>query len=56
MDGAKSAHYEEAAQWLRKVRLAFERLDQQPLWQVYLDILCEKHRRKYRLLPLLKTL
>ncbi len=56
MDGAKSSHYEEAAQWLRKVRQAFETLDQQPLWQVYLDILCEKHRRKYRLIPLLKAL
>lgn len=56
MDGAKSSHYEEAAQWLRKVRQAFATLDQQPLWQVYLDILCEKHRRKYRLIPLLKAL
>ena len=56
MDGAKSAHYEEAVQWLRKVRQAFETLGQQARWRVYLDILCEKHRRKYRLTPLLKAL
>lgn len=56
MDGAQSAHYEDAAMWLRKVKRAYEALGQKTEWQSYLDALREKHQRKYKLIPLLKML
>ena len=56
MDGAQSAHYEDAAMWLRKVKQAHEALGQQAEWRGYLAALCEKHQRKYKLMPLLKML
>ena len=56
MDGAKAAHYEDAAQWLRKAKQAYAALGQQAQWRDYLDTLRDKHQRKYRLTPLLKAL
>ncbi|MBZ4194334.1 MAG: SWIM zinc finger family protein, partial [Candidatus Contendobacter sp.] len=56
MDEAKAAHYEEAAQWLRKAKLAYAALGQQAQWRDYLDALRNKHQRKYKLTPLLKAL
>ncbi|QQS55228.1 MAG: SWIM zinc finger domain-containing protein [Candidatus Competibacteraceae bacterium] len=56
MDGAKSAHYEDAAQWLRKVKQAHEACGQKVEWRAYRDALREKHQRKYRLMPLLNAL
>ncbi|MFO1423154.1 MAG: SWIM zinc finger family protein [Candidatus Competibacteraceae bacterium] len=56
MDGAQSAHYEDAAMWLRKVKQAYEALGQKAEWRDYLAALREKHQRKYKLMPLLKTL
>lgn len=56
MDGSKSAYYEDAAQWLRKVRQAYEALGQKARWRAYLDTLCDKHQRKYKLMPLLRAL
>ncbi|MDG4555581.1 MAG: SWIM zinc finger family protein [Candidatus Competibacter sp.] len=56
MDGAKSAHYEDAAQWLRKAKQAYEALGQKTEWRAYLGALREKHQRKYKLMPLLGML
>ena len=56
MDGAKSAHYEDAAQWLRKAKQAHDALGQKAEWRAYLGALREKHQRKYRLMPLLNAL
>lgn len=56
MDGAQSAHYEDATLWLRKVKQAYESLGQQAEWRGYLATLRQKHQRKYKLMPLLKTL
>jgi len=56
MDGAQSAHYEDAAMWLRKAKQAYEALGQKTEWRNYLDGLREKHQRKYKLTPLLKML
>jgi uncharacterized Zn finger protein len=56
MDGAQSAHYEDAALWLGKVKQAHEALGQQAEWRSYLAALREKHQRKYKLMPLLKPL
>ena len=56
MDGAQSAHYEDAAMWLRKAKQAYEALGQKAEWRDYLNGLREKHQRKYKLTPLLKML
>ena len=56
MDSGQSAHYEDAAQWLRKPKLAYETLGQKAEWRSYLGALGEKHQRKYKLMPLLKAL
>ncbi len=56
MDGAKSACYEDAAQWLRKAKQAHEALGQKAEWHAYRDALREKHQRKYKLMPLLNAL
>lgn len=56
MDGAKAAYYADAAQWLRKVKLAYAALGRQAQWRDYLDTLRDKHQRKYKLTPLLKAL
>ncbi|MBS1248201.1 MAG: hypothetical protein H6R48_990 [Proteobacteria bacterium] len=56
MDGAKSAYYEDAAMWLRKAKQAYEALGQKVEWRNYLDVLRDKHQRKYKLMPLLKML
>ncbi|HMQ14300.1 MAG TPA: hypothetical protein PKD21_12690, partial [Candidatus Competibacter phosphatis] len=56
MDGAKSAHYQDAAQWLRKAKQAHDALGQKAEWRAYLGALREKHQRKYKLMPLLGML
>ncbi|MDG4559599.1 MAG: SWIM zinc finger family protein [Candidatus Contendobacter sp.] len=56
MDGTQSAHYEDAVLWLRKTKQAHEALGQQTEWRNYLVALRQKHQRKYKLMPLLKTL
>lgn len=56
MDGGQSSHYEDAAMWLRKAKQAYEAIGQKAEWQSYLDALCEKHQRKYKLMPLLRML
>ncbi len=56
MDGAKAAYYADAAEWLRKVKLAYAALGQQTQWRDYLDTLRNKHQRKHKLTPLLKAL
>ncbi|CDH46272.1 SWIM zinc finger family protein [Candidatus Contendibacter odensensis] len=56
MDGGQSAHYEDAAKWLRKAKQAYEALGQKTEWRTYLGALCEKHQRKYKLMPLLRML
>jgi uncharacterized Zn finger protein len=56
MDGAKSAHYQDAAQWLRKAKQAHDALGQKAEWRAYLGALREKHQRKHKLMPLLRML
>lgn len=56
MNEAKSSQYEDAAMWLRKVKQAYEAFGQKAEWRTYLGALCEKHQRKYKLMPLLKAL
>ena len=45
-----------AAQWLEKAALAHEVLGREDDWRACLDELIERHRRKYKLRPLLEKL
>ena len=56
MDGGKSERYEYAFKWLAKARHAYQAAGREDDWQSYLEELLVLHRRKYRLVPMLKVL
>jgi uncharacterized Zn finger protein len=56
MDEGKAQYYHAAARWLGKARAAYRVAGRQQEWQVYLAGLLDRHRRKYKLVPLLKAL
>jgi uncharacterized Zn finger protein len=56
MDANRAGHYELAVQWLEKAALAYEVLGRQDDWRACLDDLIDRHRRKYKLRPLLEGL
>ncbi|WP_022719550.1 hypothetical protein, partial [Rhodopseudomonas sp. B29] len=56
MDTNQAAWYALAAQWLEKAALAHEVLGREDEWLARLDELIARHRRKYKLVPLLKQL
>jgi uncharacterized Zn finger protein len=56
MDANRAGHYELAAQWLEKAALAYEVLGREDDWRACLDELIDRHRRKYKLRPLLEGL
>ena len=56
MDNNRAGYYKEAARWLEKVALAYEAAGREDDWVRLLDTLIDKHRRKYKLKPLLEAL
>jgi uncharacterized Zn finger protein len=56
MDANRAGHYTLAAQWLEKAALAHEVMGREDDWRACLDELIERHRRKYKLRPLLESL
>jgi uncharacterized Zn finger protein len=56
MDAGQAGFYELAAQWLEKAALAYDAAGRFEDWIARIDGLIEKHRRKYKLKPLLETL
>jgi uncharacterized Zn finger protein len=56
MDANRAGHYALAAQWLEKAALAYEVLGREDDWRGCLDELIDRHRRKYKLRPLLEGL
>jgi uncharacterized Zn finger protein len=56
MEGNRAGDYELAARWLEKAALAHEAAGREDAWMVCLDDLIERHRRKYKLRPLLQEL
>ena len=56
MDGGKSERYDNAVKWLVKAQEAYRAAGRDEDWQSYLDDLLIHHRRKYRLVPMLKAL
>ena len=56
MDGGKSQYYEAAAAWLARARSAHRIAGREGEWSPYLEAQIERHRRKYKLRPLLEAL
>lgn len=56
MDGGKAEYYSSAANWLAKARTAYRAMGREEEWQAYLSELLSRHGRKYKLVPMLKTL
>ena len=56
MDRGKADLYAAAVNWLSKARKAYQILDRKEEWQAYLNELLIQHGRKYKLVPMLKTL
>lgn len=56
MDEGRSGHYEEAVDWLTKVREAYLAAGREEEWRAYLGELIERHQRKYKLRPMLEDL
>ncbi|HYU75648.1 MAG TPA: hypothetical protein VEL31_23505 [Ktedonobacteraceae bacterium] len=56
MDEGKSQYYHAAASWLAKARAAYRNMGREEEWRTYLSELLERHRRKYKLVPLLEAL
>ncbi|HUY76185.1 MAG TPA: hypothetical protein VMV29_05415, partial [Ktedonobacterales bacterium] len=56
MDEGHAGHYEDAATLLGKAREAYLGANRKEEWQAYLGEMLERHRRKYKLTPLLKAL
>lgn len=56
MAAGQAGSYELAAQWLEKAALAYDAAGRYEDWLTRLDGLIERHRRKYKLRPLLAAL
>ena len=56
MDEGKSAYYDTARDWLRRYKTALSNLHRADDWVPYRNTLLEKHRRRYKLIPLIKEL
>lgn len=56
MEAGAAGSYDRAAQWLRQAALAYEAAGRFEEWSAVIEGLIEKHRRKYKLRPLLEAL
>jgi uncharacterized Zn finger protein len=56
MDAGSAGAYDAAADWLRRARDAYRALGREADWAAYRSALITKHRRKYRLRPLIERL
>jgi uncharacterized Zn finger protein len=56
MDENRSSHYEDAARWLQKMARAYNASGRAQEWEVQLEALILKHKRKYKLRPMLEAL
>ena len=56
MDAGKAEYYHAAANWLAKARTAYRAEGREEEWKTYLNELIARHRRKYKLVPMLEAL
>jgi uncharacterized Zn finger protein len=56
IEAGRSQHYDTAVRWLALMRDAAISGGREEEWRSYLDSLLDRHGRKYKLVPMLKTL
>src|SRR5436305_3032021 len=56
MNDGKAQYYRVAASWLALARTAYRNMGREEEWQAYLSELLGRHRRKYKLVPMLEAL
>jgi len=56
INAGKADAYHHAVNWLKRVRAAYLATDRKAEWQKYLSDLLNQHQRKYKLVPMLKSL
>jgi uncharacterized Zn finger protein len=56
MDAGKATAYHHAVEWLERMRKAFQAAGREAEWRAYLQELLTTHQRKYKLVPMLKSL
>ncbi len=56
MDEGKAQYYHAAASWLAKARTAYQNMGREDEWRTYLSELLDRHKRKYKLMPMLEAL
>lgn len=56
MDAGKAQDYDVAAKWLARAKPIYQTAGQAVAWRGYLESLLETHRRKYKLVPMLRAL
>lgn len=56
MDEGRSRHYSEAVAWLARARSAYRAAGREGEWRRYLEKLIARHKRKYKLRPMLESL
>jgi len=56
MDAGQSRAYDTAVSWLRDARDIYQQHNRLSEWQRYLDRVLETHRRKYKLVPMLRNI
>jgi uncharacterized Zn finger protein len=56
MGEGKAQRYDEAVEWLRRAMRAYRSAGREQEWLDYYEELKERHRRKYKLLPMLESL
>lgn len=56
MNGGQAAYYDEAVEWLRKAKAAYQAAGREQEWRAYLRELLSRHQRKYKLRPMLEQL
>jgi uncharacterized Zn finger protein len=56
MNAGKAHHYDDAAEWLKRVRDAYRASERTDEWQTYRNSLLATHGRKYKLVPMIRAL
>jgi len=56
MDAGQSQNYRTAAEWLRRGRDMLLSAGEIEMWTTYIDLIMDKHQRKYKLMPMLQEL
>jgi len=56
MDAGQAKYYDTAVSWLRDAREIYQQHNHLAEWQWYLNSVLETHHRKYKLVPMLRSI